>query len=109
MKIVIESSDKLTDCDLEEIVDGLNRKGRRIAVKTHIQTLILSHMHTLTTHAPCQALSTSIMNFNNTISKGGGRFQGGQLPYSPLPLPLNKTLIFVILILCIINTFNHIW
>ena len=32
MKIVIESPEKLTDSDLEEIVDVLNRKGRRIAV-----------------------------------------------------------------------------
>ena len=32
MKIVIESPEKLTDSDLEEIVDVWNRKGRRIAV-----------------------------------------------------------------------------
>ena len=32
MKIVIESLKKLTDSDLEEIVDEWNRKGRRIAV-----------------------------------------------------------------------------
>ena len=32
MKIAIESSEKLTDSDLEEIVDVWNRKGRRIAV-----------------------------------------------------------------------------
>ena len=32
MKIVIESSEKLTDSDLEEIVDVRNRIGRRIAV-----------------------------------------------------------------------------
>ena len=32
MKIVIESSEKLTDSDLEEIVDVWNRKGSRIAV-----------------------------------------------------------------------------
>ena len=32
MKIVIESPTKLTDSDLEEIVDVWNRKGRRIAV-----------------------------------------------------------------------------
>ena len=32
MKTVIESHEKLTDSDLEEIVDVWNRKGRRIAV-----------------------------------------------------------------------------
>ena len=32
MTIVIESPEKLTDSDLEEIVDVWNRKGRRIAV-----------------------------------------------------------------------------
>ena len=32
MKIVIESPEKLTDSDLEEIADMWNRKGRRIAV-----------------------------------------------------------------------------
>ena len=32
MKIVIESPEKLTDNDLEEIVDVWNKKGRRIAV-----------------------------------------------------------------------------
>ena len=43
MKIVIESPEKLTDSDLEEIVDMWNRKGIRIPVKTL--------MHTLTAHA----------------------------------------------------------
>ncbi len=32
MKIVIESPEKLTDSDMEEIVDVWNRKGRWIAV-----------------------------------------------------------------------------
>ena len=32
MTIVIESPEKLTDSDLEEIFDVWNRKGRRIAV-----------------------------------------------------------------------------
>ena len=32
MKIVIESPEKLSDSDLEEIVDVWNRIGRRIAV-----------------------------------------------------------------------------
>ena len=32
MKIAIESPDVLTDCDLEEVVNVWNRKGRRIAV-----------------------------------------------------------------------------
>ena len=32
MKIVIESPEKLTDSDLEEIDDMWNRKGRRIVV-----------------------------------------------------------------------------
>ena len=32
MKIVIESPQKLTDSDLEEIVDVWNRKGRQITV-----------------------------------------------------------------------------
>ena len=32
MKTVIESPEKLTDSDLEEIVDVWNRKGRQIAV-----------------------------------------------------------------------------
>ena len=45
MKIVIESPEKLTDSDLEEIVDVWNRKGRRIA-ETLIQTLVSLHMHT---------------------------------------------------------------
>ena len=61
MKTVIESTEKLTDRDLEEIVDVWNRKGRRIAVSTLIETHISSHMHTLTAHALCQAL----INTNN--------------------------------------------
>ena len=56
MKIVIEFPEKLTDSDLEEIVDMWNRKGRRIAVQTLIQTLVSLHMHTVTAHALCQAL-----------------------------------------------------
>ena len=32
IKIVIESPNKLTDSDLEEVVDVWSRKGRRIAV-----------------------------------------------------------------------------
>ena len=32
MKIIIESPEKLTKSDLEEIVDVVSRKGRRIAV-----------------------------------------------------------------------------
>ena len=32
MKIVIESPEKLTDIDVEEIVDAWNRKGRQIGV-----------------------------------------------------------------------------
>ena len=32
MKIVIESPEKLTESDLEEIVDVMSRKGRRVAV-----------------------------------------------------------------------------
>ena len=63
MKIVIESPEKLTDSDLEEIVEVWSRKGRRIAVYTLIQTLIALHMHTLTAHALCQAL----ININNTF------------------------------------------
>ena len=43
MKIVIEYPEKLTDSDLEEIVDMWNRKGRRIA-ETLIQTLISLHV-----------------------------------------------------------------
>ena len=61
MKIVIESPEKLTDSDLEEIVDLWNRKGGRIAVLTLILTLISLHMHTLSAHALCQAL----ININN--------------------------------------------
>ena len=45
LKIVIESSEKLTEGDLEEIVDLWNRKGSWIAV---IQIIISLHMHTLT-------------------------------------------------------------
>ena len=70
MKIVIESPKKLTDSDLEEIVDVWNRKGRRIAVYTLIQTLISLHMHTLTAHALCHYQHQ--MNFNNTISMEEG-------------------------------------
>ena len=58
MTIVIRCPEKLTESDLEEIVDVWNRKGRRIAL---IQTLISLHMHTLTAHALCQALT----NINN--------------------------------------------
>ena len=61
MKIVTESPEKLTDNDLEEIVDVWNKKGRQIDVKTLIQTLISLHMHTLTAHALGQAL----ININN--------------------------------------------
>ena len=92
MKIVIEYPKKLTDNDLEEIVDVWNRNSRRIAVSTLIQTLISLHMHmhtltahayshcscilsllmhTLTAHALCQALNI-VMNLNIAISKGGG-------------------------------------
>ena len=63
LKIVIESPEKLTDSDLEEIVDVWNRKGRQIAVKTLIQTLILLHMHTLTAHALGQALINIVNEF----------------------------------------------
>ena len=45
MTIVIRCPEKLTDSDLEEIVDVWNRKGRRIAL---IQTLISLHMHLCT-------------------------------------------------------------
>ena len=45
LKIVIESPEKLTNSDLEEIVDVWNRKGRRIAVYTLIQILISLQMH----------------------------------------------------------------
>ena len=61
MKIVIETPKKITDSDLEEIVDVWNRKGRQIAVSTLIQTLISLHMHTRTALALCQAL----ININN--------------------------------------------
>ncbi len=58
--IIVESSEKLTDSDLEEIFVVWNRKGSGIAV-TLILTLISLHMHTLTAHALCQAL----ININN--------------------------------------------
>ena len=61
MKIVNESPEKLTDSDLEEIVDVWNGKGRRIAVYTLIQTHISLSMHTLTGHA----LGLALININN--------------------------------------------
>ena len=92
MKIVIESPEKLTDSDLEEIVDVWNRKGTRIAVCTLIQTLTSLHMHTLIAHALYQALININMNFNNTISKGGGRQKCSKGGRPPPPPPLNETL-----------------
>ena len=70
MKIVIESPPKLTDSDLEEIVDVWNRKGDGLLCKLSFRLLshyicILSLLMHFIKH-----LSTSIMNFNNTISKG---------------------------------------
>ena len=65
MKFFIESPKKLFGCNLDEIFDVWNRKDRRIAVQTHIQTLISLHMHTITAHALYQAL---INITNNTIS-----------------------------------------
>ena len=52
MKIVIESSEKLTDSDLEEIADVWNRKGDGLLCKLSF-TLISLHMHA---HALCQTL-----------------------------------------------------
>ena len=54
MKIFIESPEKLSDSDLEEIFDVWNRKVRQIAVKLSFR-LLSHHMHTPTAHALCQA------------------------------------------------------
>ena len=76
MKIVIESLKKLTDSDLEEIVDVWNRKGSGLLCKLSFRLLsILSLLMHFVKH-----LSTS-MNLNNTISKGGKKVPRG------LPLP----------------------
>ena len=82
MKIVIESPEKLTDSNLEEIVDMWNRKGRRI-VLCELSFRLLSHyicILSLLMHF-VKHLSTSIMNFTNTI------FKGGQPPPCPPPPP----------------------
>ena len=64
MEIFIESPDKLTDSDLEEIADVWNRTGRRSAVYTLNQTYIsYIYILSLLMHF-VKPLSTSIMNFN---------------------------------------------
>ena len=87
MKIFIKSPEKLTDSDLEEIVDVWNRKDRRIAVYTLIQTLISLHMHTPTAHALCQALTNISNEFNNIISREGGEGTAAPPYHPPPPLP----------------------
>ena len=88
MKIVIESPEKLTDSDLEEmltcgkeLVDGLLCKLLLRPLFHYI--CILSQLMHLVKH-----LSTSIMNSNNIVSKKGGGGGGGRFH-----CPLNYTLI----------------
>ena len=64
MKIVIESREKLTDGNLDEIVDVWNRTD--CCVNSHSDSYLITYAYS---HCPC-TLSTS-MNFNNTISKRG--------------------------------------
>ena len=75
MKIVIESPEKLTDSDLEKIVDVWNRKGRRMLCKLCTSL----HKHTLTAHAHCETL----INNNN-------EFYSAAPPPPPPPLPPTK-------------------
>ena len=86
MKIVTESPEKFTSekfltCGIEK-VDGLLCK----LLFRHLShcICILSLLVPFVKH-----LSTSIMIFNNTISKGGRRGGGGG---TALPAPLNETL-----------------
>ena len=83
MQFLIGSALKLFGSDLDEIFDVWNRKGRRIAVQTHIQTLISLCMHTIIAHALYQAL---INITNTTISKVGEMFP--RVCSQPLTLPL---------------------
>ena len=77
---------KLTDSDLEEIVDVWNRKGNGLLCKLSFRLLshyicILSLLMHFVKH-----LST-LMSFNNTISKGGwvggGGGGGRKVPWGP--------------------------
>ena len=73
LKLSLNLPKKLTDSDLEEIVDVWNR----FRPSSHY-ICILSLMHFV------KHLSASIMNFNSTISKGGQSSKGDS--------PLNETL-----------------
>ena len=53
MKIIIESPEKLTDSDLEEVVDMWIRKGRWIPL---FFRLLTHYICTLTAHALCHVL-----------------------------------------------------
>ena len=92
MKIVIESPEKFTNSDLEEIVDVWNRKGDGLLCKLSFR--LLSHyicILPLLTHF-VKHLSTS-MNFNSTISKGGGKGSRGAAWGAATPAALNETLL----------------
>ena len=71
MKIITESPEKLTDSDLEEIVD-LFTSGIEMVdgllFKLSFRLLISLHMHTLTAHALCHAL----INISNEFFPEGG-------------------------------------
>ena len=83
MQFFMGSSQKLFGSDLDVIFDVWNRKGRRIAVQTHIQTLISLCMQTIIAHAQYQAI---INITNTTISKVGDMFP--RVCSQPLTLPL---------------------
>ena len=88
MKIVIESPEKLTDSDLEEIVDVWNRLLCKLSCRllSHDICILSLLMHFV------KHLSTSIMHFNNTISKGRQKGSKGGSPCPPPSPHLYETL-----------------
>ena len=77
MKIIIESPEKLTDSDLEEIVEcGIEKVAGLLC---ELSFRLLSHyicILSLLMHF-VKHLSTPIVNFNNTINGGGEKVPRG--------------------------------
>ena len=82
MKIVIESPKKLTDviwkklltCGIETVDELLCKLSFRLLSRYICIHSLLMHF--------VKHLSTSIMNFNNTISRGGGRQKDSKGDYA---------------------------
>ena len=88
MKIAIESPEKLTDNDVEDIVDTWSRKCRRIAVYMYVEPFVTVLCYVVlyllyTVHIE-KILATYVPR------GGGGNWQGGRMP--PHPSTLNEPL-----------------